>query len=206
MKRMFVGHVFNFTIVFLMSLVVPLNLYASELNKDEAIVLVGLQDGDGAVKALRFKSVKKNRAIQIKSKHPFSPQTVKAGDFYLKTIFWKFKNVSPTIFKKPKDEGRAYSVQPGVVTYLGDWHFAMKRNLSRPDWDIQHQYSDTTIVEFLEENKELKTLPLFVALENGQVIEYGWEKAIANAKPKEEREKKARTGNHMDSEGMRTYY
>ncbi len=175
-------------------------------KEGQGFVLVGINDEQRTIASMRFKAVQAKHTLQIKGKQPFQPLKVKSGSFYLKTIFPRYANVNPILYNRPKNGARTYNVQSGVVTYFGDWTFKQKRTSSGPKWDVKHSYQDTSLVAFLEKTPELKGYPLFIATEQGTLIEYSWDKAIGNAQESKAPSQKSRNDSHLNSGGLRTFY
>ncbi|MFL0800472.1 MAG: hypothetical protein K6L80_08495 [Agarilytica sp.] len=180
--------------------------YSSSLEEGQGFVLVGINDEQRTIASMRFKSIQTNRTFQIKRMQPYQPSKVTSGGFYLKTIFSQYANVNPVLYKRPKNGTQVYNVQSGVVTYFGDWTFKQKRTSRGPEWDVKHGYQDASLVSFLEKNPELRGYRLFIATEQGTLIQYSWDKAVENAKESKTPPPKTRNDIHLNSGGLRTLY
>jgi len=161
--------------IFFLLLALPFFSFAADLEKNEAIIIVGMMEEDGLIDTLRFKEYTSGEGYNVESYLKSKPQTFKAGNYYLSKIILTDDNYAPILYGRPDDIKSTFKIFPGTVTYLGAWHIKLKdRTDYGTQWDISRDYPEEFSSVVAEKYKYLTNYPLIISNNNGELFKHKW--------------------------------
>ncbi|MEM7358953.1 MAG: hypothetical protein AAF431_07645 [Pseudomonadota bacterium] len=149
------------------------------LEPDEAVVIAGVGRHD-----FNFAEMNTGETFKIKGgkKYKYKYFLVKAGNYYLKSIDTIFSDIDPLEYEKPKDTNLFFKIKSGTVTYIGEWIIDSRDNDRIAIlFEITRDYSFKYLKKMHNRNKELSSLPLVVANEEGKSLSIDWEKVLQSS-------------------------
>lgn len=138
-----------------------------QLGADEGFVIYGLLSPFAT--RVQFRQLQSSNVFtgQLPSASVASvPVIVKTGFYYLFN-FESTISVAHAPFREPSDKKGAFQVQPGAVTYVGDWYIGLQ--------GAKVGTSVDTISRARKDNPWLERYALYVSLVGRDVVRVPWE-------------------------------
>ena len=163
----------------------PMYLAAADLQKDQAIVILGIEDKNRNIDTLMFREYLTGETFDVKTffnpgtkEIEIEPKTVTGGNYYLDKIMTVSDLVPPIVFSKPDKVDSTFRIFPGTVTYIGTWHFDDRvRSDVNTRLQIKRDYPESVFLKLADKYQDLTNHTLIIATEEGELFRGDWGKA-----------------------------
>lgn len=154
------------------------NALSFELQPNQSIVIGKVSDKFGrrfTVDWVSFRRIGTKDNLRYKTNSKPVYRIVESGSYYLETIHTVFTGMRSVRMKEPKSKTGIIVVEPGTVTYIGDWDILGANKKTNLSFRRETNYKKESILKFLAEYPELEKYPLRISTTNNKVINISWD-------------------------------